>query len=273
MQKIIHFFVVYKNTLLTVFLFFLAGYFTIQSHSYHTDKVVHSAHRLSGTLYQIQTDISSYFKLREQNQKLTEENVFLKNTLFNSLGAAIQLDTLQVESSHYIVRSATIINNSYMRSNNHLTLQIGSADGVTTQMGVVAADGVIGIIDQVGTHYSTAMSVLHSKSSISVMLKKSGHFGSLIWDGKSPYQMQFVDVARMAPVQIGDTVVTDGRSTIFPKNIPIGTVSSFELDRSENFFIIQVDLFHDMTRSGQVYVIENVMAEQIKELESTTTDE
>src|SRR5690554_7290359 len=105
MQKIIHFFVVYKNTLLTVFLFFLAVYFTIQSHSYHTDKVVHSAHHVSGTLYKIQSDISSYFKLREQNQKLIEENVFLKNSLFNTLGDTTQLDTIQIENTYYIVRS------------------------------------------------------------------------------------------------------------------------------------------------------------------------
>lgn len=273
MQKIINFFVFYKNALLTVLLLILSVFFTIQSHSYHTNKVVNSANIVSGNLYKTKSEIISYFNLREQNLKLLEENVYLKNIVYNTLKDLSKRDTLQIESSYFVIRPAEIINNSYQRTNNHLTLNVGSKDGIKPQMGVISENGVIGIIDQVSTNFSTAMSVLHSKSSISVMLKKSGHFGSLIWDGKDPGRMQFVDVGRLAPVQVGDTVVTDGRSTIFPKNINIGTVSSFKLDQSENFFIIQVDLFHDMTHSGYVYVVENLMAEEIINLENTVVSE
>jgi rod shape-determining protein MreC len=66
------------------------------------------------------------------------------------------------------------------------------------------------------------ISILNSNSQINAQLKKTFHFGSLVWDGKDPNIVQLIDVPRQAPVQIGDTIVTGGRSLIFPQGLPIG---------------------------------------------------
>ena len=68
-------------------------------------------------------------------------------------------------------------------------------------------------------------------------------------------------------------IVTGGKSTIFPEGIGIGTIKSFELDPSENFYSIKVELFNDMTNIGYVYVIENLDREEIQTLEQQTADE
>jgi rod shape-determining protein MreC len=55
-------------------------------------------------------------------------------------------------------------------------------------------------------------------------IKKSNHFGSLIWNGKSTGFVQLIDVPRLASVRKGDTIVTGMQSVIFPENINIGTI-------------------------------------------------
>jgi rod shape-determining protein MreC len=43
---------------------------------------------------------------------------------------------------------------------------------------------------------------------INAKIKKSNHFGSLIWNGKSTGFVQLIDVPRLASVRKGDTIVT-----------------------------------------------------------------
>lgn len=272
MQKIISFFITYKNFLLFLLLFAISVFLTIQSHSYHTNKFVHSANKLTGNIYSIKNEITGYFGLRNQNEMLLEENVKLKNQLQLLIPFYKKTDSLSAEID-FAFYAAEVINNNYSKTNNHLTIKAGSKVGIQPEMGVVTGSGIVGIVDQVSPNFATVMSILHSKSSISVMLKKSGHFGSLVWNGKNPNQLQLIDVARLAPVKIGDTVTTDGRSTIFPKGINVGTVVDYTLDQTENFYIIEVALFHDMTSTQQVYIIENTKAEEIKEIEMLSTDE
>ena len=71
----------------------------------------------------------------------------------------------------------------------------------------------------------------------------------------------------------GDTIVTGGKSTIFPEGIGIGTIKDFKLDASENYYTITISLFNDMTNLGYVYVIENLDKNEIKTLEQATIDE
>ena len=61
------------------------------------------------------------------------------------------------------------------------------------------------------------ISILNTNINISAKLKKTNHFGSLTWDGKSHDFIQLTDIPKIASVEIGDTIVTSGRSTIFPK--------------------------------------------------------
>ena len=67
---------------------------------------------------------------------------------------------------------------------------------------------------------------------------------------------------------VGDTIVTGAMSSIFPENIPIGTIKKFDLNASQSFYRIDVALFNDMTNIKNVYIIENPRREEIIELES-----
>ncbi|WP_191858051.1 rod shape-determining protein MreC [Hanstruepera ponticola] len=266
MQQIINFFLRNKVFLLYLFLMFLATVFTIQSHSYHKSRFINSANFLTGGIYNSVNDVQSFFNLRHQNKLLQEENNYLKSILYNSQGELKNAyDSTQI-LGNYKFTPARIIKNSYALSNNVLTLNKGKKDSIKQDFGVITSKGILGIIDKTSKNYATVLSILNTNIKISAQLKNTNHFGSLIWDTKSPNIVQLTEISKIAPLKKGDTIITSGRSIIFPKGIRIGTIENFKLDDAENFYTINVKLFNDMTNIEHVYIIENRSKEEINSL-------
>jgi rod shape-determining protein MreC len=275
MQQIINFLIRNKNNILFLLLLTFSLFLTIQSHSYQKSKFISSANFLSGGIYSWTSNINSYLYLEQYNLRLLEENERLRTQL-----ATIE-DTLKIKSftdtssydAGYIFRASEVINNNYAKVDNYLTLKSGSRDGIDRDMGVVTSKGIVGIIENVSPNYSTVISILNSNSRINAQLKKSNHFGSLVWNGEDPNVVQLTDVPSVAPISEGDTIITGGRSLIFPKGIPIGAIRNFSLDQSESYYNIDIQLFNDMTNIGYVYIIENTEKDEIRTLQDLSKDE
>ena len=267
MQQIINFIIRNKNFLLFLLLFGVSLLFTIQSHFYHKSKFINSANFLTGGVYNSVNNISGYFNLKSQNQLLVEENTRLRSLLNN---AKIEIDSIFIDSltfnKSYRFYNANIIKNSYSLSDNFLTINKGKNDSIKQDFGVVSSKGIIGIIDKTSNNYATVLSILNTTSRISAQLKKTNHFGTLTWDGNLPELTQLIDIPKVANPIVGDTIITSGRSSIFPKGIDIGVIESFKLDDAENYYEIEVKLFNDMTNIEHVYIIENIDAPEIKTL-------
>ncbi len=258
MQQIVNFLLRNKTFLLFLLLFSVALLLTIQSHSYHKSKFINSANFLSGGLYQASNAVSDYFNLKQQNSILQEENKQLRYLLYGNDNI---INQSYVDSTTYGIKykitAAKVLKNSYALTNNILTVNKGTRDSIKQDMGVITSRGILGIIDNTSKKYATVISILNNTASISAQLKKTNHFGSLNWNAISPEYIQLTDIPKIAPVVIGDTIITSGRSSIFPKGVPIGFVESFNLDNAENYYEINIKLFNDMTSIEHVYIIEN----------------
>ena len=268
MQQIVNFLIKYKNTLLFLLLFVLSLVFTIQSHSYHKSKFITSANFLTGGVYNLKNDIDEYFHLKDYNQRLVEENKMLRAKLEvlneRKLDTVFQ-DTLG-NSSPFKFTLAKVIKNQYSNLDNYILINKGERDSIYSDLGVVTSRGIVGIVEESSSGFSRVISILNSNSAISVQLKNTNHFGSLVWNGRDPNIVQLEEVPRLAPIKKGDTIATDGRSFIFPKGIPVGIVDDFELDQNQSYYKINVRLFNDMTNVGYVYIINNQNLEEIKSL-------
>ena len=259
MQQIVNFILRNKNFLLFLLLFSIAFFLTIQSHSYHKSKFISSANFLIGSVYESVNSIDQYFNLKQENQNLLEENNRLKSIVFN---ADQNLDSSYIENlkypPSYKLTPAIIIKNNYTFSNNILLIDKGQRDSIQQDFGVITSKGILGIVDHTSNKYATVLSILNTKSKISAQLKKTNHFGTLSWNGKSPEIVQLGDIPSKAILGIGDTIMTSGRSAIFPKGIPIGVIAGFKLDAAEDFHEINVTLFNDMTNIEYVHIIQNI---------------
>lgn len=274
MQQIIFFFIRNKNFLLFAVLFTISIALTIQTHNYHNNKFISSANVFTGGVYTFRNNITDYFSLRKVNDDLLQENLMLHKKLenFKEVAGIPDLDSTVIPNK-YEYFTARVINNNYSKSKNQLTLDKGSKDNIKIDLAVISSKGIVGIVSEVSENYATVQSILNTQSRINAKHKHSGHFGSLKWDTKDPNVAQLIDIPRIAELKKGDTIITGGRSTIFPEGILIGTIKDFNLDSDENYYYVNINLFNDMTSLEHVYLIENNDAEEIQELEKAVEDE
>lgn len=274
MQQIFNFIFKNSNRLLFLLLLLVSLILTIQSHSFHRSKVISSANFLSGGVYERINRVSEYLNLQTQNEILAIENARLKSLLFNIKDSTLvpKIDSIKgVDKVNIIV--SKVIHNSYNVYENYITINSGDKAGVKPDMGVINSAGIVGIVDKTSENYATIVSILNRKSQINAKIKKTNHFGSLIWDGKSTGFVQLIDVPRLAAIRKGDTIVTGGQSVIFPENINIGTIDKIYIDNQTNYYTLNVKLFNDMTNLGHVYIIKSKNREEIINLEKQTKNE
>ncbi|WP_264620426.1 rod shape-determining protein MreC [Flavobacterium sp. 7A] len=269
MQQIFNFIFKNSNRLLFLLLLCVSLLLTIQSHSFHKSRIISSANFVSGGVYEKINNVSEYLNLQTQNEALALENARLKSILFKTK------DTIEIKKIKDLegvapddILVSKVIHNSYNAPENFLTLNSGSLKGVQSDMGVINNLGIVGIVDKTSPNYATVVSLLNKKSQINAKIKKSNHFGSLIWNGKSTGFVQLIDVPRLASVRKGDTVVTGGQSVIFPENINIGTIDKIYIDNKTNYYTLNIKLFNDMTNLGHVYIIKSKDREELNNLEN-----
>jgi len=276
MQQIISF--LYKNKLFILFLLLevLAVLFTIQSHSFHKSKFVNSANFISGGIYDRVNNFKEFFLLKKENQRLSEENAYLRNLLAIENKDSVSTDVLVLDSlkynQKYSYTGAKVINNNYRKNNNYLTIDKGSNSGVEPDLGVINSKGIVGITKSVSNNYATVLSVLNVNSRINAKLLNSDYFGSLSWDNEDYNVVQLQDLPVQASIYVGDTIVTGGKSTIFPEGIPIGTIRDFKT-QNNRYEYINIGLFNDMSSIGYVQVIKNFDKLEIQNLEEKSTNE
>jgi len=276
MQQIISF--LDKNKLFILFLLLeiFAIIFTIQSHSFHRSKFVNSANFLSGGIYNKINNFKEFLYLKKENERLNEENVYLKNLLNIEEKDIVQhdltvLDTVKYNQK-YNYTAAKVINNNFRKNNNYLTINKGANQDLESDLGVINSKGIIGITKSVSGNYATVLSILNVNSRINAKLLHSDHYGSLSWDNNDYNVVQLLDLPIQADIYRGDTVITGGKSSIFPEGIPIGTIKDFKTVNN-NYDYINILLFNDMSSIGNVQVIKNFDKIEIETLEEKSTNE
>lgn len=222
-----------------------------------------------GKIHDKISDAYEYISLKEQNKVLQRENAVLRTAL-EELRNSISYESGKIEDSLrrqvYTYQEARVIHSTIKLQNNYLVIDKGAVHGLKPGMAVISPVGVAGIIKDVGSHYSTALSVLHSKFSISARPANARNFGSLIWNGKNYRYAQLIDLPRQTRIRNGDTVVTDVRSLIFPEGIGVGIIKSYRTREPGDFIEAQVELFTDFSCIHQVYVIDFLEKKAIEDL-------
>src|SRR5690606_30793290 len=115
-----------KNSTKLLFLLLLGVslYLTMKTHSYHNSKMLHSANLVSGTIYEKTNSITEYLHLKEENDRLAEENAKMKQILYNSELIIDSAFTLKPDirfANDFKLFNTKIIKNSYQRKDNYLT--------------------------------------------------------------------------------------------------------------------------------------------------------
>lgn len=228
-------------------------------------------HAFMGTVWGGSESIKYYFSLKKVNEELAQENLMLLEKIKgyeDSTGMTGQDSvTANLPSLNgFSYTPATVIKISRNKQHNYLILGQGSEDGILPQSGIITQNGVVGIVDAVGKHYSYAISIKNTELSISARIGKEGAVGPLVWDGKSAYGTILKAIPLQFKFQPGDTVYTSGHSSIFPPDIPLGTIGKSTIVNGATYDI-NVRLLRNPDAARFVAVVNNAGRSEIEALE------
>lgn len=261
MRNLLQFLTRYSNFLIFLMLEVVAFILICTSNEYQRSAVWSSTNRVVAGVEGMKTNIVGYFRLRTENEVLTAENARLKEELM-WLGNKIEEQTERDSSylySHldweYI--PAKVVGITTNKQHNYLTINKGLRDSIEVDMGVVGADGVVGIVSAVGEKYSLVVPIIHTKISISSRLKNNGQIGGTAWDGRNCHYVNLTEIARHIDVNQGDTVVTSGLTEVFPEGVMVGEVYETSLGQGDNYHQTVVKLSTDYKSLRYVQVLRN----------------
>lgn len=264
----------YKFRVFIFFLFLetLCFLLIVRNNKYHSAAFFNSSNAFSGAVYSFTSAVGDYFVLRTQNDNLVQENAELRKELhtaqeLNEKKFLAELSTTFLDQFDYL--PAKVINNSIANLENHITLNIGSKDGVEPGMGVFGTSGAVGKVTAVSEHYSTVMSLLHINCKISSQLDSSKTLGTTTWNGKNFKIGSLMHVPRHIKLNENELIVTSGYNSVFPEGIKIGTIKSIITPKHESFHEVEIDLSTDFSNLYYVYIAKGKRINERKKLEES----
>ena len=221
--------------------------------------------------------VEDYFNLKEVNQDLAAENASLRKQIEQYHQSLYNINVRQNQDAELLQKyeyiPAKVIKNSTRRFENYITVNKGSKHGIEPGMGVIDQNGVVGKVKNVSRNFSVIISVLHGNSLISSKIKRTKDLCTIKWDGKNYQEVNLLYLPRHVQLQVGDTVVTSGYNAIFPEEVPVGIIESYEISEDALFYNVKVKLITDLNRLSYVYLVKNNMKIEQDSLESTVTNE
>jgi rod shape-determining protein MreC len=242
----------------------------IKYNSFQKATFINSQNQVTGSLYGQVNEFKGYLSLKDVNDSLARENARLRGMLKTSFYIDTTekhkvVDTVYKQQYTYLV--ARVINNSTNQSNNYITINKGSRDGITKDMGVICGAGVVGMVAAVSDHYASVKSLLHSKSQFSAMLINDKSVGSFIWGNDLNPHKGLLSLQNDAKPTLGEMVVTSGYS-LFPTGIPFGKVTNLHAKEGGLLLNVEVGLSVDFSKLQYIYVVVNKYAQEQAGLEA-----
>ena len=196
--------------------------------------------------------------LKKENSKLTAKVAKLSE----AEKTAERLEKLMGLTSTYNLKStaARIIGTSSDAWTGTVTIDKGSADGMSINMPVASSDGVVGQIISVSRNTSVARLLTDENSGISAMVQDTRAQGMLQGQADGTLRLEYVTTD--SDVKVGDIIVTSGIGGVFPKGLPLGTVSSVDKSANSVYYTIVVRTQAQMENNEEVLVITSLNDDQ-----------
>jgi rod shape-determining protein MreC len=134
-----------------------------------------------------------------------------------------------------------------------LVLDRGKNDGVSEGLAVVAVAGVVGQIMECSAHFSRVLLITDPNSSVAAIEQNSRSPGIVEGAGRDKCILKYLPPSEK--VQEGDVLVASGLDRIYPKGIPIGTISRIGREETRIFQDIEVTPFVDFRKLEEVMIL------------------
>ncbi len=194
--------------------------------------------------------------LLEENRRLTERVESLEREKIRFLGLESELERLRQTIDYTPPGTGESILADIVYSDHTSWLQtvflyVGQSE-VDVNQPVVAGDGLVGRVVVVAHPYAKVQLITDRAASIGAMIARTRRQGVVRGSGRGTLEMNFVPL--QADVAVGDTVLSAGIDGVFPRGLPIGTVTAVE-PGDELFHRVVLRPAVDFGEIDQVFVL------------------
>lgn len=206
--------------------------------------------------------VNDYEELQQENVKLRDEVDRLTAKQIVNASAAEDLKRLQEQLGlpfaedikGVVAQVATGPYSSF--DDNTIVIDRGESSGLKPKMPVVTSKGLVGRIASVTKERAVVQLITDPDFVVGVRLASSGNIA--VGHGTGPNSPFVVDrgVELAQEVNKGEGVLTSGLTTgVFPKDIPIGRVTSVAPSQSEQTQKLEIQIAADLVRLNVVQVL------------------
>ena len=162
-------------------------------------------------------------------------------------------------------KPAQVIGSSGSEQSRAIYIDKGESDGLKPDMAVITADGIVGKVLKVFHSTSQVLLIDDQSSGVGGILEKSRLQG--IVRGTRSGEVVLEHIMSDNPVQPGEVVRTSGGDRIFPKGLPVGTVSQVG-NGPDLFLTIRVRPAANLSKLEEVLVVTKLVEQEPTQLES-----
>ena len=134
-------------------------------------------------------------------------------------------------------------------------------------MSVVSGDNIVGYIASTSKNFSIAISIYSADFRTSGTTKNSNNTCLIKWNGIETDKMIFEEMSIYKEVNIGDTIITTGFSTLFPPGLNIGKVSDIDKDVNNTHINGAIRPMIDISSLKYVTILEHKFIKERRTLE------
>lgn len=276
MRNLLNFFIRYGAWFLFVFYAAISCFLLFQRNPFQHHVYLTSANAVVSGVYDVAANVTGYINLRDINSDLQRRTAALESEVIalrennRALRQQLLQDSIRATDSlgRFRFILTTVVNNSVVNPYNYITVNKGRLDSIQPEMGVMDQNGVVGVVNTVSDHHARIISLLNPNFRLSCKLRGNDAFGSLVWDGKSPYEAILEELPKQVRFHKGDTIITSGYSAVFPEGIPVGTIIGSTRGEDDNFNTLRIKLLTDFSTLSTVKVISNREIADIRQAET-----
>jgi rod shape-determining protein MreC len=142
-----------------------------------------------------------------------------------------------------------------------ITISVGSNQGVAVEDVVVTVGGLVGQVTKVFANVSRVMLISDASSAVRAVDANNLAAVGMLEHGSGSDSLVLTRVGKDKQVEPGDKIITAGSPggselpSIYPRNIPVGVVTSADQSETDIFKRIQVEPFVDLSSLQSVLVL------------------
>ncbi|MCL2332523.1 MAG: rod shape-determining protein MreC [Actinomycetia bacterium] len=189
--------------------------------------------------------------LRAQNATLKSRVVELQEQQ-RSTGVKTGLKSI-AGAAGYTGVTADVIGLPTSQWQQVIVVNAGRSKGIGKSMPVLAANGLLGQVVDVGPNWAKVRLITDQESGIASLLQNNRAQGITRGSLSGALTMNFVSMN--ATVTAGDTVITSGLGGVFPKGLIVGQVSKVSKEVNSLYKVIQVQPANDMGQIEEVIIL------------------